>query len=129
MNKHAKIKTPIAPKSVTTGPIAGSHKVYAAPKGYQDLRVPFRQVDLSDPLEPPVRVYDASGPYTDANARIDLAAGLEPLRESWIARRGYAAIPGRAVKPEDNGNVAGERLAPHCPAERTLRGAAPGQLA
>jgi phosphomethylpyrimidine synthase len=128
MNKHAKIKTPTAPKSVTTGPIAGSHKVYAAPKGYPDLRVPFRQVDLSDPLEPPVRVYDASGPYTDASARIDLAAGLEPLRESWIARRGYAAIPGRAVKPEDNGNVAGERLAPHCPAKRTLRGAAPGQL-
>ena len=128
MNKHAKIKTPIAPKSVTTGAIAGSHKVYAAPKGYPDLRVPFRQVDLSDPLEPPVRVYDASGPYTETGARIDLAAGLEPVRENWIAKRGYAAIPGRAVKPEDNGHVAADRLAPHCPAKRTLRGAAPGQL-
>jgi phosphomethylpyrimidine synthase len=128
MNKHAKIKTPIAPKSVTTGPIAGSHKVYAAVSGYPDLRVPFRQIDLSDPLEPPVRVYDASGPYTDPDVRIDLAAGLEPLRESWIARRGYAAIPGRTVKPEDNGNVAGDRLAPHCPARCTLRGAAKGQL-
>ena len=32
MNEHAKIKTPAAPTSVTTGPIAGSHKVYASPR-------------------------------------------------------------------------------------------------
>jgi phosphomethylpyrimidine synthase len=128
MNEHAKIKIPSAPTSVTTGAIGGSHKVYAAPKAYPDVRVPFRQIDISDPLEPPVRVYDASGPYTDADPRVDLAAGLAPVRESWIAKRGYSAIPGRAIKPEDNGYVSSDRLAPHCPASRILRAGSLGQL-
>jgi phosphomethylpyrimidine synthase len=126
MNEYAKI--PTAPSRVTTGPIEGSRKVYASPKSRDDIRVPFREIALSDPIEPPVRVYDASGPYTDPAARIDLEAGLEPVRESWIATRGYAAIEGRAIKPEDNGSVSTERLAPHCPARRTLRAGAPGQL-
>ena len=128
MNERPKIKAPAAPESVTTGPIVGSHKVYASPKGHADIRVPFREIALSDPNEPPVRVYDASGPYSEADARVDLAAGLAPVREAWIAARGYAAIAGRAIKPEDNGSVSTERLAPHCPAKRTLRAGAPGQL-
>jgi phosphomethylpyrimidine synthase len=127
MNEHAKIKTPVAPTSVTTGAIGGSHKVYASPKGHPGLRAPFRQIDLSDPLEPPVRVYDASGPYTDPDVQVDLAVGLPPVRESWVAKRGYAAIPGRSVKPEDNGDVSADRLAPHCPATRVLRAGAVGQ--
>ncbi|MGD1038597.1 MAG: phosphomethylpyrimidine synthase ThiC [Roseiarcus sp.] len=128
MNEHAAMKTPAAPTSVTAGPIAGSRKVYASPKGHAGLAVPFREIGLSDPSEPPVHVYDSSGPYTDADARIDLAAGLQPVREAWIAARGYAAVPGRAIKPQDNGDVSAERLAPHCPATRTLRAGAPGQL-
>ncbi|THD46566.1 MAG: phosphomethylpyrimidine synthase ThiC [Bradyrhizobium sp.] len=126
MNEHAKV--PAAPSEVTTGPIAGSRKVYASPRGRDDLHVPFREIALSDAAEPPVRVYDASGPYTDSTARIDLSAGLAPMRESWIAARGYQEIAGRAVKPEDNGLVPDERLAPHCPAQRGLRAGAPGQL-
>src|SRR5579863_9057287 len=128
MNERAKIKTPAAPTSVTTGPIAGSRKVYASPKGHGDIRVPFREIVLSDAAEAPVRVYDASGPYTESDARIDLAAGLAPLRESWIAKRGYGVIEGRLAKPEDNGHVSAERLAPHCPATRILRAGAPGEL-
>ena len=128
MNERAKIKAPAAPESVTTGPIIGSHKVYASPKGHADIRAPFREIALSDPNEPPVRVYDASGPYTEAEARVDLAAGLKPVREAWVSARGYASIAGRAIKPEDNGSVSTERLAPHCPAQRTLRAGAPGQL-
>ena len=85
MNERAKIKAPAAPESVTTGPIVGSRKVYASPKGHADIRVPFREIALSDPNEPPVRVYDASGPYTEADARVDLAAGLAPVREAWIS--------------------------------------------
>jgi len=127
MNENAKIAA-AAPQSVTTGPIAGGRKVYASPKGRPDIRAPFREIALSDPNEPPARVYDASGPFTDPDARIDLAAGLAPVREAWIAARGYAEIPGRAIKPEDNGRVSMERLAPHCPAARTLRAGAPGQL-
>jgi phosphomethylpyrimidine synthase len=128
MNERPKIKAPAAPESVTTGPISGSHKVYASPKGHADIRVPFREIALSDPNEPPVRVYDASGPYSEADARVDLAAGLAPVREAWVSARGYGAIAGRAIKPEDNGSVSTERLAPHCPAKRTLRAGAPGQL-
>ncbi|MGD1039115.1 MAG: phosphomethylpyrimidine synthase ThiC [Roseiarcus sp.] len=128
MNERAKIATPAAPQNVTTGPIAGSRKVYASPKGHADVAVPFREIVLSDANEPPVRVYDASGPYTEADVRIDLNAGLPPVRQAWIEKRGYAAIAGRAVKPWDNGHVSAERLAPHCPATRTLRGGAPGQL-
>ncbi|HYC26318.1 MAG TPA: phosphomethylpyrimidine synthase ThiC, partial [Roseiarcus sp.] len=74
-----------------------------------------------------VRVYDPSGPYTEADARIDLTAGLAPVRENWIAARGFATVEGRPVRPEDNGNVSGDRLAPHCPAQRVIRAGRPGQ--
>jgi len=115
-----------APHDVTTGPIAGSRKVYASPKGRPDVRVPLREIALSDPKEPPVRVYDPSGPYTETAARIDLAEGLPPAREAWIAKRGYQTIEGRGIRPEDNGAVSDDHLAPLCPATRTLRGGAPG---
>jgi phosphomethylpyrimidine synthase len=129
MNEHAKSrKFQSVPQSVTTGPIAGSHKVYAAPISHPDIRVPLREIVLSDPLEPPVRVYDPSGPYTESDIHIDLAAGLPTVREAWVAERGFAAVEGRAVKPEDNGNVSNERLAPHCPASRVLRSGRPGQM-
>ena len=115
------------PQSVTTGPITGSRKVYAAPAGHPDIRVPFREIALSDPAEPPVRVYDPSGPYTDVDSGIDLLNGLTGVREGWIARRGYAAVEPRAVKPEDNGMVSADKLVAACPAERVIRKGAPGQ--
>src|SRR3954463_12326536 len=116
------------PQSVTTGPIQGSRKVYASPAGRPDIRVPLREIALSDPLEPPVRVYDPSGPYTEADAVIDLAAGAPLVREAWISSRGYAAVAPRPVKPEDNGNISAEKLVAPCPAERIIRKAAPGQM-
>jgi phosphomethylpyrimidine synthase len=128
MNTHAKINPGAAPQSVTTGAIEGSHKVYASPNGYPDLLVPFREITLSDPLEPPVRVYDASGPYTDPHPHVSLSEGLPPVRDRWISKRGYAEIMGRDIKPEDNGYVGADRLAPLCPAIRTLRAGANGQL-
>ncbi|MGY2052670.1 phosphomethylpyrimidine synthase ThiC [Methylobacterium sp. JK268] len=115
------------PQSVTTGPIAGSVKVYASPEGRPDIRVPLREIGLSDPAEAPVRVYDPSGPYTEVDAKVDLAAGLPELRAPWLAARGYAAVTPRAVKPEDNGFAAEDRLVAPCPAARTIRKAAPGQ--
>ena len=62
------------PGTVTTGPITGSHKVYASPEGRPDITVPFREIPL-DPSanEAPFRTYDTSGPYTDPYPRqIDL---------------------------------------------------------
>jgi len=117
-----------APRSVTTGPIAGSRKVYAALEGRADIRVPFREITLSDPREAPVRVYDPSGPYTESATAIDLANGLPSVREAWIEARSFAAAEPRAIKPEDNGNVSADHLAPLCPAERRLRAGKPGQL-
>ncbi len=99
---NAKLEMP-----VTTGPLPGSRKIHVAGVLHPDLRVAMREVAL-DPSakEPPVRIYDPSGPYTDAGARIDIAAGLPPLRTPWIEARGdVERYPGREVKPEDNGVV------------------------
>jgi len=128
MNIHNPKAPQALPQSVTTGPIEGSRKVYAAPAGRPDIRVPFREIVLTDPNEAPVRVYDPSGPYTETDSGIDLNNGLPLVRDGWIASRGYAAVPPRAVKPEDNGNISAEKLVPACPAERVVRRGAPGQM-
>ena len=85
---------------VTTGPIRGSRKIHVGP-----LKVAMREIDLEPGSgEPPVRVYDTSGPYTDPDARIDIMAGLPTLRRDWIIGRGdVEEYDGRAIKPEDNG--------------------------
>src|SRR6185437_7825058 len=116
------------PDTVTTGPIAGSRKIYTSPEGRPDILVPFREIAL-DPSarEEPFRTYDTSGPYTDLAVTIDLEAGLPPVRREWIAKRGFATIAPRAVKPEDNGHVSAERMVPPCPAERQILGGRPGQ--
>jgi phosphomethylpyrimidine synthase len=133
MTVHQKPTGPAKPVSatpaeVTTGAIAGSLKVYASPEGRPDIRVPFREITL-DPSasEPPFRVYDTSGPFTDPNAVIDLASGLPQVRASWIASRGFEALAARPVKPEDNGNISPEKLVPACPAERKVLAGAPGR--
>ncbi|MBO9380403.1 phosphomethylpyrimidine synthase ThiC [Sphingomonas histidinilytica] len=88
---------------VTTGPIRGSRKIHV--EGPQGVRVAMREIALEPSSgEPPVRVYDCSGPYTDPNAHIDIMAGLPALRRDWIIGRGdVEEYEGRAVKPEDNG--------------------------
>lgn len=89
--------------AVTTGPIRGSRKIHV--EGPQGVRVAMREIALEPSAnEPPVRVYDCSGPYTDPNAKIDILAGLPALRRDWILGRGDVEdYQGRAVKPEDNG--------------------------
>ncbi len=117
------------PSAVTTGPVTGSRKVYSSPAGRPDVLVPFREIVL-DPSakEEPVRLYDCSGPYTESNASIDLAAGLPPVRAPWLAKRGFAPATARAVKPEDNGFVPVDRLVPACPAPQTLLEGRDGQM-
>jgi phosphomethylpyrimidine synthase len=74
-------------------PFPASRKIYVeSPNG---IRVPMREIHLGQTrttqgLEPnpPVTVYDTSGPYTDPAARIDLLKGLAPLRDTWIGARG-----------------------------------------
>ena len=114
------------PSAVTTGAIAGSHKIYSAPQGHPDLAVPFREVPLDrTAVEPPVRLYDTSGPYTDDSATIDLTIGLPRVRADWLAKRGFTTPVARAVKPEDNGHT--DRLVPECPATPALWAGQSGQ--
>ena len=113
-----------APK-VTTGPLPASRKVYAVPQSAPDLRVPLREIVLTEGSgEPPVPVYDPSGPYTDPDVTIDVARGLARTRIDWVKERGgVEPYQGRDVKPEDNGNVSGSHLARMFPtAHRPLRG-------
>jgi len=74
-------------------PLPNSRKVYVS-GSRPDIRVPMRQITQSDTpasfgaeKNPPVFVYDTSGPYTDPTAKIDIRSGLEPLRAAWIAER------------------------------------------
>ncbi len=122
-------KAAARPSSVTTGPIAGSRKIYSSPEGRPDIRVPFREIEL-DPSarEEAYRAYDCSGPYTDPSIAINLEAGLPPIRAEWIAKRGFDRITPRAVKPEDNGNIGADKLVPGCPADHPIYGGRPGQL-
>ncbi|MCI0548280.1 MAG: phosphomethylpyrimidine synthase ThiC [Candidatus Rokubacteria bacterium] len=123
--------------SITTGPLPASRKVYVPGRLHPELRVPLREIDLSPSAgEPPLRVYDTSGSYTDPGVTIDIERGLPPLRAAWIAGRGdVEPTPGRAVRPEDDGLRPGERPAvplfdrgPRRP-RRARAGARPTQLA
>jgi phosphomethylpyrimidine synthase len=127
MNKHLAESDLAAPK-VTTGPITGSRKVYSAPEAAPDLKVPLREVAL-DPSsgEPPVPIYDPSGPYTDPDATIDVEKGLPRLRTAWVRERGgVEEYQGRDIKPVDNGNVTGKHLARNFPnTPKPLRASTP----
>ncbi|MBN8292060.1 phosphomethylpyrimidine synthase ThiC [Rhodobacter sp. NTK016B] len=121
--------------SVTTGPLPASRRVWQAGVLHPDIRVPMREIDLHPTSgEPPVSVYDSSGPYTDPDARIAIDRGLPRLRESWVDARGDTErYDGRHVRPEDNGFADGARLVPEFPVRhaprRTSGGRAVTQMA
>ena len=65
MNVHVRPET----GSIVKGERPGSRKVYAAGALHPDIRVPFREVAVHESAgEPPVTIYDPSGPYTDPDA-------------------------------------------------------------
>jgi phosphomethylpyrimidine synthase len=75
-------------------PLPNSRKVYVT-GSRPDLRVPMREITQSDTpasfgaeKNPPIFVYDTSGPYTDPAVKIDIRSGLAPLRQKWIEERG-----------------------------------------
>ena len=93
-------------RRITRTPFAGSTRIYL-PGSRADIRVPFREVALTDTLvhngmheprreaNPPLRLYDQSGVYTDPHAAIDITRGLAALRANWIAERNDTeALPG-----------------------------------
>ena len=106
----------VTPVQVTTGSLPGSRKAYVEAEGRPEIRVPFREIALHESSgEPPFRVYDTSGPYSDEAAKIDVNEGLPRLREPWVKARAVEPYAGREVKPEDNGNVGADRLAREFP--------------
>jgi phosphomethylpyrimidine synthase len=75
-------------------PLPNSRKIYVE-GSRPDLRVPMREIAQADTpasfgaeINPPIAVYDTSGPYTDPAAKIDIRSGLPPLRARWIEERG-----------------------------------------
>ncbi|MGE5094616.1 MAG: phosphomethylpyrimidine synthase ThiC, partial [Betaproteobacteria bacterium] len=95
MNAHPKfLATSAHVDEAAIQPLPRSRKVYFT-GSRPDLRVPMREVSQSDTpaafgseRNPPVWVYDTSGPYTDPSAKIDIRSGLAPLRARWIEERG-----------------------------------------
>ncbi len=110
MNKPPRI-------DVTTGPLPASRKIYVKGDIHPGVRVPLREIHVHESaMEPPLPVYDTSGPYTDPDADIDIHKGLPRPRDPWIRARGdVEEYVGRRVRPEDNGNVPDEKLAAEFP--------------
>ncbi|MGI3124369.1 phosphomethylpyrimidine synthase ThiC [Nitratireductor sp. PBL-C9] len=103
--------------TVTTGPLPASRKVYKPGTLHPEIRVPMREIAVHPSAgEPPVTVYDSSGPYSDPDMLIEIDRGLPRIREAWVKARGdVEAYEGRHVKPEDNGFATGDRLTPEFP--------------
>jgi phosphomethylpyrimidine synthase len=113
---------------ITQGPLPASQKVYLQGTLHPDVRVPVREISQTptrlghgpaaeETANPPVRVYDASGPYTDPAACIDLRAGLPASRRGWTLDRGDVEERGRlgsltARMHEEDARLAGLRF-PH----------------
>ena len=93
----------VNPNLITREPLPGSEKVYIQSPNRSDVRVPMRQVNLTDGTN--ISLYDTSGPYTDINAEIDVHKGItSSVREQWVLQReDTEPYAGRDTKPEDNG--------------------------
>ena len=91
------------PIGLTTQPLPASHKVYVHSHHRPEISVAMRAVVLSNATNghgngngnthpehanPPLMIYDTSGPYTDPNVQTDIRQGLKPLRLDWIRGSG-----------------------------------------
>src|SRR5438874_851280 len=86
-------------------PLPNSRKVYVG-----ELRVPMREIAQTG-ANPPIMVYDTSGPYTDPQARIDIRRGLFPLRDEWIQARGDTLQLDGPTSEYGRGRLADAKLA------------------
>ena len=123
---------------ITRTPFPGSRKIYIE-GSRPDIRVPFREVTLTDTLvavgqetrreaNPPLRLFDASGVYTDPAVSIDITRGLASLRAAWIDERadtevlpGISSAYGR--ERLNDPSLSALRMA-HAPAPRRARAGA-----
>ncbi len=118
---------------VVADALPASRKIHVQGRLHPNVRVPMRQISLHPSSgEPPLTVYDASGPYTDSAVHIDIERGLARLREPWVTARGdVERYEGRRVRPEDNGTreAGADVFAATVPPLRARDGRAVTQLA
>ncbi len=93
MNAPATLNTQMVVDSAAIQPLPNSRKIHVS-GSRPDIRVPMREISQADTptqfggeANPPIYVYDTSGPYTDPQAQIDIRSGLPALRAAWIAER------------------------------------------
>jgi len=114
--RNAEARTSEQRLSALRAPLPASRKIYVKGEVHRSVRVPMREITLTETHEtrpgagsgstpnPALTVYDTSGPYTDPDVAIDVRKGLGPLRLTWIQTRGdVEAYSGRSVRPEDDG--------------------------
>ena len=95
MNAHPKfLESTARVDSAALNPLPNSRKVHVT-GSRADIRVPMREISQADTpasygaeRNPPIFVYDTSGPYSDPAATIDIRRGLPALREGWVVERG-----------------------------------------
>ena len=98
----------------TREPHPASTKIYVPGQVHPEIRIPMRQVALSNGES--ATLYDTSGPYTDPTAHIDVRAGLPDLRTPWIVARGDTeGYVGRDAKAVDDGTRREDRTDPSDP--------------
>src|SRR5689334_16016108 len=118
MNAHPKfIASSAHVDDAAVQPLPRSRKVYLE-GSRSDIRVPMREISQTDTpaafgaeANPPVYVYDTSGPYTDPAARIDIRAGLPALRGKWIEERGDTELLAGPTSRYGRERLADARLA------------------
>jgi len=94
---------------LTREPLPASTKIYLNGKIYKDIKVPVRQIALSNDTN--LAVYDTSGPYTDPSIKLDVSEGIPTIREAWILNRDDVEnYNGRIMEPVDNGYSTDEQL-------------------
>jgi phosphomethylpyrimidine synthase len=85
-------------QGITRGPMPASKKLYLEGRLHPGLKVPVREISQTSTgslPNPALRVYDTSGPYTDADAAHDLKKGLAAARRDWVLKRGdVEELPG-----------------------------------
>ena len=120
-------------------PLPMSEKIYVT-GSRPDIRVPMRKISQDDtPTDmalsgqtgeenPPVYVYDTSGPYSDPEANIDIRDGLAPVRQNWIEERGDTEMLDGPSSDFGQARLDDEKLAAlRFNLQRTPRRAKPGK--
>ena len=84
--------------SFSVDPFPSSQKIYLKGKLYPEIRVPMREISLTNGEK--FTVYDTSGPYTDSQVKIDITTGLPKVRECWLRERNNIDFTAVVAKPK-----------------------------